>query len=756
MKVVDSVTVTLSLNAELPIKSSVDEQRDSVQLVDIASANEVVADEKVKTVDNQVETANKKVKTAEEMVATANKDVATAKEELAAAKRKVETAEDDKKEAAEKNLLKAEKNLAKVVWDLAEAKRVFAMAMRDLVALDPKAGGTTNWNYEVERTTSVAISLQTAYDNLVNPPATSTSSVVATIESAEAHRRAGVVPSHHMQDFMRAVADGKVEIISAQLPSIVPAGSDDPGKSKHTALYLHIKPAARTYDDQPLLFYYDSAYMFISPSYERVYQHLLSPGHVSQDNCLLGSSGTGKTCFIYYFVYRRIRENAPIIVDNFNSQISASTAPSSSAFEAVYLPKGFKEKSGQQVWSISDSISAQSVHPRATHLIFVSSDEAGASATVSSRNAVSMPPISLTALLDMSYCYPTVISVKNDSGDIDAVENVAIFHPKVIVMRYMLLGGEPRSVFRNLDDMPRVPLKSDDNPFVHSTSVHPENSGNLMYRIDCPYRDLTEPTSHFILCDFLLSFKLPQPSDIHPSQHKQTLHSSLESNTMQAQSPSSTLSPSPHSLPSTCPAPPPAPPLPSTRISDRGYLLMSHIPAWSEKVPSPTYHLHLDREYTETYQYIQVLFNQLLDENLSIDQIKTILSSPLNELVFFVNGVKPGQKNLECVGPVTFRYLKRATRHGGSDEAAVHNDELLFVSLTKNESACQTYVAVPRPNALYTFLQVHVKRVHDNLKSACLSLFQPSGYGFIFESCAVNALSNSTSLPITSPSQNSE
>jgi hypothetical protein len=231
MKVVDSVTVTLSLNAELPIKSSVDEQRDSVQLVDIASANEVVADEKVKTVDNQVETANKKVKTAEEMVATANKDVATAKEELAAAKRKVETAEDDKKEAAEKNLLKAEKNLAKVVWDLAEAKRVFAMAMRDLVALDPKAGGTTNWNYEVERTTSVAISLQTAYDNLVNPPATSTSSVVATIESAEAHRRAGVVPSHHMQDFMRAVADGKVEIISAQLPSIVPAGSDDPGKS---------------------------------------------------------------------------------------------------------------------------------------------------------------------------------------------------------------------------------------------------------------------------------------------------------------------------------------------------------------------------------------------------------------------------------------------------------------------------------------------------------------------------------------------
>jgi hypothetical protein len=68
------------------------------------------------------------------------------------------------------------------VWDLAEAKRVFAMAMRDLVALDPNAAvGTTDWNNEVERTTSVAISLQAAYDKLVNPSAAAAAAAPAVI-----------------------------------------------------------------------------------------------------------------------------------------------------------------------------------------------------------------------------------------------------------------------------------------------------------------------------------------------------------------------------------------------------------------------------------------------------------------------------------------------------------------------------------------------------------------------------------------------
>jgi hypothetical protein len=232
-----------------------------------------------------------------------------------------------------------------------------------------------------------------------------------------------------------------------------------------------------------------------------------------------------------------------------------------------------------------------------------------------------------------------------------------------------------------------------------------------------------------------MASKMPRPSS-NPLPDG-TLDTSVDTGTSQ---------PPPSSSSSTSPASAPPP---------RGCLSMSHIPAWSSNIPSPTSHLHLFHDYSETYQYIQLFFNQLLAEDLSIDHIKTMLSSPLYILVNFVHEIEHSPKNIERVGPVIFRYLECATRHDGSDEA-VHNDELLFISLSKNESEYPTYVAVPRPHALYVFLQMHIKEIHDHLKSACLSLFQPSGYGFIFESCAVNALSNSTSLPITSPSQNSE
>jgi predicted nucleic acid-binding Zn-ribbon protein len=165
--------------AELNINNA--EKEDTVN-------EEVAAAKEVKTADNEVAAAKKKVETAEKKVETAEEDVAAAKKKVKSAEEKVETAEKDlaaakKKVAAAKDATakeEAEKGLAEAKWDLAEAKRVFAMAMRDLVALDPKAAGTTDWEAEVGRAASAVDARRDAYHKLVNPSAFSTSSVVAT------------------------------------------------------------------------------------------------------------------------------------------------------------------------------------------------------------------------------------------------------------------------------------------------------------------------------------------------------------------------------------------------------------------------------------------------------------------------------------------------------------------------------------------------------------------------------------------------
>jgi chromosome segregation ATPase len=146
--------------------------------VDVAVNKKVAAaKKKVETADDDVAAAKKKVETAEEDVAAAKEKVKTAEEDVAATKTAEDATVDMKAVAdenllkADKNLLKAEKNSAKVVWDLAEAKRVFAMAMRDLVALDPSADGTTDWEAEVVHKTSDVVAVRAAYYELVNPSA---------------------------------------------------------------------------------------------------------------------------------------------------------------------------------------------------------------------------------------------------------------------------------------------------------------------------------------------------------------------------------------------------------------------------------------------------------------------------------------------------------------------------------------------------------------------------------------------------------
>jgi hypothetical protein len=88
--------------------------------------------------------------------------------------------------------------------------------------------------------------------------------------------------------------------------------------------------------------------------------------------------------------------------------------------------------------------------------------------------------------------------------------------------------------------------------------------------------------------------------------------------------------------------------------------------------------------------------------------------------------------NVEAAGLVTFHYLEGATRHDGFDETAVHNDELLFVSLSENESAHQTYVAAPRPHALYTFLLEHILNIINQ---------GAHGYSYYLEICKIASAS---------------
>jgi hypothetical protein len=141
--------------------------------------NAAIAEPQINNAGKKVKTAKKPKKAfkkAKRVLKALKKDeeVTVAKEEVVAAKKKVAAAKDvTAKEEAEKGLAQAK-------WDLAKAERAYAMAMRDLVILDPKAGGKTDWEAEVVHRTSGVNALRDAYHKLVNPSAFSTSSVVST------------------------------------------------------------------------------------------------------------------------------------------------------------------------------------------------------------------------------------------------------------------------------------------------------------------------------------------------------------------------------------------------------------------------------------------------------------------------------------------------------------------------------------------------------------------------------------------------
>lgn len=86
-------------------------------------------------------------------------------------------------------------------------------------------------------------------------------------------------------------------------------------------LYLHIKDASP--GNEQLLFHNESRYMSILSDYEHIYQQILRSEQ--QTRVLTGSSGLGKTSFIYYFLYRLMKERPDDAVRVINSVGGATT-----------------------------------------------------------------------------------------------------------------------------------------------------------------------------------------------------------------------------------------------------------------------------------------------------------------------------------------------------------------------------------------------------------------------------------------------